>query len=208
MTVAATQVPPVGLSTLAVEPWPDPVIDALGHDPRSAYVERFWLGVLGPSTTWLLRRIADGFDRHPEGFDMDLAETASALGLGGRGGRHSPFTRAVGRCCRFDLAELRGESGLAVRRRVPPLSRRQVQRLSPGLAAAHAEWQSRELSRPGSDEQRQRCRRLALSLAQVGEDGEATERQLLHWRFPPRLARESAEWAQARLREALSCSEA
>jgi hypothetical protein len=36
---------------LPVRPWPDPVIDALGHDPRSAYVERFWLGILGPSTT-------------------------------------------------------------------------------------------------------------------------------------------------------------
>lgn len=28
---------------LPVRPWPDSVIDALGHDPRSAYVERFWL---------------------------------------------------------------------------------------------------------------------------------------------------------------------
>ncbi|MDQ6911186.1 MAG: hypothetical protein M3Z84_10475, partial [Actinomycetota bacterium] len=36
--------------TLAIRPWPDGVIDALGHDPRSQYVERFWLGILGPST--------------------------------------------------------------------------------------------------------------------------------------------------------------
>jgi hypothetical protein len=28
--------------------WPDLVIDALGHDPRSWYVEQFWLGVIGP----------------------------------------------------------------------------------------------------------------------------------------------------------------
>ncbi len=28
------------LAVLPVRPWPDPVIDALGHDPRSAYVER------------------------------------------------------------------------------------------------------------------------------------------------------------------------
>jgi hypothetical protein len=38
-------------TTLTVRPWPDGVIDALGHDPRSAYVEQFWLGILGPSTT-------------------------------------------------------------------------------------------------------------------------------------------------------------
>ncbi len=37
------------IDRLTVEAWPDPVIDQLGHDPRSAYVERFWLGVLGPS---------------------------------------------------------------------------------------------------------------------------------------------------------------
>ncbi len=43
------------VAILPVRPWPDGVIDALGHDPRSLYVERFWLGILGPSTTWLLR---------------------------------------------------------------------------------------------------------------------------------------------------------
>jgi len=31
--------------------WHDPLIDRLGHDPRTRYVERFWLGILGPSTT-------------------------------------------------------------------------------------------------------------------------------------------------------------
>ena len=35
-----------GRPCLRVEPWPDPVIDELGHDPRSAYVETFWLPVL------------------------------------------------------------------------------------------------------------------------------------------------------------------
>jgi hypothetical protein len=35
---------------LAIVAWPDPVIDELGHDPRSAYVERFWLSILGPSS--------------------------------------------------------------------------------------------------------------------------------------------------------------
>ena len=28
--------------TVHVTPWPDPVIDAVGHDARSPYVERFW----------------------------------------------------------------------------------------------------------------------------------------------------------------------
>ena len=97
--------------TLTVRPWADDVIDSLGFDPRAPYVERFWLGVLGPSTTWLLRRIAAGFDQHPEGFEMSLGETAQALGLGDRGGRHSPFLRTVNRMIQFELARVRHRRG-------------------------------------------------------------------------------------------------
>ena len=49
--MSAVVVPIPTTATLAVRPWPDPVIDALGHDPRSAYVEQYWLGILGPPTT-------------------------------------------------------------------------------------------------------------------------------------------------------------
>jgi hypothetical protein len=52
---------------LHVVGWPDPVIDALGHDPRSWYVEQFWLSVLGPTSTWLMRRLAAGLDAAPGG---------------------------------------------------------------------------------------------------------------------------------------------
>ncbi len=31
-----------------ISPWLDPVVDRRGHDPRSSYVEKFWLGTLGP----------------------------------------------------------------------------------------------------------------------------------------------------------------
>jgi len=45
---------------LRVEAWDDPLVDRLGHDPRSTYTEHYWLGILGPSACWLLRRLADG----------------------------------------------------------------------------------------------------------------------------------------------------
>ena len=32
---------------LHVRAWPDEVLDQLGFDPRSAYVEDYWLGILG-----------------------------------------------------------------------------------------------------------------------------------------------------------------
>jgi len=40
------------------------------------------LGILGPSTTWLLRRLAAGLEASPDGFDLPLADTAQALGPG------------------------------------------------------------------------------------------------------------------------------
>ncbi len=69
-------------SSLRVVAWPDEIIDSLGMDPRSAYVEKFWLGVIGPSTTWLLRHMANELEAHPGGFDLELEETARRLGLG------------------------------------------------------------------------------------------------------------------------------
>lgn len=55
-TVAATEIAPgVTSSTplppvVEIVPWTDPSFEIHGHDPRSAYVERYWLGLLGPSS--------------------------------------------------------------------------------------------------------------------------------------------------------------
>jgi hypothetical protein len=69
---------------LQVRPWSDDVVDKLGFDSRSSYVEDLWLGILGSSTTWLLGRLAAGFEYSPGGFGLDVAETARSLGLGDR----------------------------------------------------------------------------------------------------------------------------
>jgi hypothetical protein len=188
-------VPTFPADSLTIRPLRDDVIDALGFDRRSFYVEQFWLGILGPSTTWLLRRLVTGLESEPAGFDLPLADTARALGLGDKGGRHSPFVRALARCVQFDLAQAQGEGILHVRRKVPPLNRRQVLRLPPTLQADHERWQRAQLRTPLEEQQRSRARRLGLSLLELGEDLEATERQLLRWKFPPQLAREASAWA-------------
>jgi hypothetical protein len=131
-----------------------------------------------------------------------------ALGLGGRGGRHSPFMRSLMRICRFELAESRSDGTLAVRRKLPPLNRRQLLRLPPSLQTAHREWQEAALEVPAAEQLRRRSRRLALSLLELGEDREATERQLTRWKFHPSLARESAAWAWDRHRRALAAAQA
>lgn len=47
--VAPSRADMAACSTLTVTPWDDALLDRFGHDPRSPYVERYWLGVLGPS---------------------------------------------------------------------------------------------------------------------------------------------------------------
>jgi hypothetical protein len=188
--------------TVTIRPWADEMIDRLGFDPRSPYVERFWLGIIGPSVTWLMRRIASGFDAAPAGFDMPLGETARALGLGDPGGRNSAFFRTLNRMVQFDLARVSGPAELQVMRRLPPLSRRQAARLSPPLQEAHERWIANSQDAPPAEAARRRSRQLALSLLELGEDPDEVERQLMRWRYHPAMARESLCWAVDRHREA------
>lgn len=185
---------------LHVTPLSDPVIDLLGHDLRSTYVERFWLPILGPTTTLLLRRLASGLDDHPDGFDLPLLDTAAALGLGNKGGRNAPFLRAITRSTKFKITQSAGPGALAVRRRVAPLNRTQAERLPTLVRDEHAAWQQHAVRVPDVDQQRRRARRLALSLAELGESEEAIEQQLHRWKLHPALAHEAMRWALARQR--------
>jgi hypothetical protein len=133
------------LTTLRVVPWIDTLIDQVGHDPRGDYAERFWLCVLGPSATWLLRSVAWGLVQAPSGFSLDLPETARALGISDRLGRNSPFVRSITRLCQFDLMQITGEhpSGrviLRARTTLPWLSRRLITTLPDTLQVEHSAW--------------------------------------------------------------------
>jgi hypothetical protein len=126
-------------SPATIRPWVDPVVDARGHDPRGAYVERYWLGVIGPTATWIVRRLADRFDDRPDGFTLDLAHTATAMGLSFAKGANSPFGKALHRCVMFGLAQPLSD-GFAVRRRLPDVARRHLGRLPDDLQAEHDTW--------------------------------------------------------------------
>ena len=193
---AATPSPLAARPALRVTVWNAAGLEAAGHDPRSAYVERFWLPILGPSTVLLLRYLAAALDAAPGGFLLDLEETARALGLGVREGPHAPLARALRRAADFAMASEPEPGHLAVRRRMPSLSTRQVARLPASLQAAHA----RALGQGGSAEGvTVRARRLALSLLRLGEAEAGAEAQLLAWRFPPELARGALAWARSQL---------
>lgn len=195
---------------IRLRPWPDPVIDTLGHDPQSLYVETFWLPTLGPTTLLLARHIARHFETNGAGpedvIELPVVPTSHALGLGPRQGRNSPLFRSFGRLVQFDLAYAHSDGVIAVRRSFPPVTRRHARRLPAHLQAEHEEWMARS-DGPRSIAQR-RARRTAFVLAELGTDPDVVERSLHHLGFQPGLCRETATWATSRHRELDRAAEA
>jgi hypothetical protein len=126
-----------GHDPVHVVAWNDPLIDELGYDPRSAYVERYWLGIIGLSATFAGRALAGALAMHPDGGDVPLPALAGQLGLGGADGSTGRLVHALDRLCRFGLAATYG-GGLAFRRTWPPIAARQVARLPRHLQVVHA----------------------------------------------------------------------
>ncbi|MGZ6928885.1 MAG: hypothetical protein ACXVJF_19455 [Acidimicrobiia bacterium] len=194
------------MPTISVSPWPDPIIDTLGHDPRSEYVERFRLPTLGPTTLLLLRRLATTFDRHPESIELDAVELSGSLGLGARAGTSSPLMRSFERLTMFDLATSPTPSVYAVRRSVPPVNRRHLHRLPLRLQREHDGWVTDQLQTSALEHARQRARRVAFTLFEQGDDLDHVEHALLDIGFHPTVCRESAQWAHDRHRAAFAAS--
>ncbi len=185
---------------LRIVSWVDPVADPHGVHPCSRYVELYWLPLIGPSTTWLLRRLFYGLEVHGDGFDLHLAETARALGLGDRTGRNAPFRRALSRLCIFELARAQGPAELAVRTSIPPLALRHASRLPDPLQQSHRRWLAEQrLSEP--EQMRRRALRLAEGLAAAGHDRSTIERTLFSWRFHPAVAHRAAGDAVGTVRD-------
>ena len=85
-------------------PWSDPVVEAVGFGFDHAYVELLWLPVVGPSSTWIFRRLGDaGVAEHPDGVDIDLAELSNIDGIGRRGRLEPrPCSDRCAACCASD----------------------------------------------------------------------------------------------------------
>ena len=124
--------------------WADPMVERSGHPVRGEYVERFWLGVLGPTATWLLRRCAAEVARSDTPTVLDLGVLAASLGLAHHPGRHNPFSRGFDRCIMFGLMREVGPRSscrsLEVRMSAPELPARHLARLPAAVQTAHADW--------------------------------------------------------------------
>ncbi len=122
---------------LPVTAWRDPLYDQVGFDPRSDYVETYWLVVLGPSAVLAARRLVDWLEERPDGLEVPLEALARSLGLGASTARHAPVVRTLTRLADFGLAGV-GGGAYQVRTAFPPLAQRHVVRLPEYLAERHA----------------------------------------------------------------------
>lgn len=124
-----------------VRRWVDPVVETLGFPVKSIYTETVLLPILGPSTTFCLRRLGSWAVANPRGVEVDTRRLARDLGLGDGLSRNSPMARTLGRLCQFDMARWAGGE-LVVRAVVAPVPEHQLRRLSPELVAVH-QWMVR-----------------------------------------------------------------
>lgn len=123
---------------LNIVAWPDPLIEANGHKPGSAYVEAVWLGVLGPSTTLCWQRLSRLATARPA-TSIDTVDLAVSLGLSPHLGRNAPISRTLARMAAFGAAQRDGDT-LAVRRALPDVPDRLAGRLSHTARLAHQQW--------------------------------------------------------------------
>ncbi len=196
--------------TLTICAWPDPVLDTMGYDPRSSYVETFWLSALGPTALLLLRHLANRFDTETGMLEISIGETSRVLGLGAREGTSSPLRKCIDRLTRFDLACSDGLTTHAVRRNLPALNPRHVKRLPTSLQHQHEAW----LATSSADDinavagtVRRPAFRLAFVLFEQGNDPVHVERTLLASGFHPAVCREGTRWAYERHSQALAALE-
>ena len=90
--------------SITITQWKDAVVEAHGYSITDPYVEMFWLPVLGPTATWLLRRFSFGLIEQPNGMTLDIHDLARSLGVAYSPGKHNSFTRALQRCTMFGVA--------------------------------------------------------------------------------------------------------
>ncbi|MFM8858404.1 MAG: hypothetical protein ACKOI2_14635 [Actinomycetota bacterium] len=129
----------IGACTIEVSRWRDTVVERVGFDACGDYLELFWLPVIGPTSTWLLRRLAVMVVLHPDGFPLDNTALAQSLGLGPNTSSQSSLVRSLQRLSIFGLVRMMGNR-LEVRTVVPPLTMKQLARLPEHLQNAHFLW--------------------------------------------------------------------
>jgi len=117
-----------------------------GHHPRSLYVERFWLPILGPATTFLIRHLALVLEAGEE--LVTLSDVAAALGLAEGARREGAFFRSLERGVAFEMLRVPSPNTLLVRALIPDVSPRRRLHLSAALRGLESELGARAVRLP------------------------------------------------------------
>ncbi|MHB8188826.1 MAG: hypothetical protein ACYDHP_00045 [Ferrimicrobium sp.] len=169
----------VEISAFTIEPWNDPLALESGYPVQSRYVELFWLPLLGPSSLILLRRLDQLLSAGSDSVTISTQELARSLGLGASSCHRSLLTKTIARCSDFHVLRNPDPETLSVRRRLHPLSDRQLTRLPAGLRELH-------LGSHGIDRYRMlaetngRLLQLTATLRHLGAEPTEIIQQLVH----------------------------
>jgi hypothetical protein len=120
---------------LAFQPWNDPHFDRWGSEPRSSYVERFWLPVLGPSSIVLARNIMAAFDSNNGGYRINSAVQAGSVGLA-----PGQLRRVIERLVGFGLAKYCDPNTVALRTAWPLIGSSAIRQLPKAISQLHSDW--------------------------------------------------------------------
>lgn len=124
------------MTVLTVRRWVDPVVESVGQPAMSAYVERYWLPVIGPSCMVLLRKLALDLGEAPE-VTYVVEDLAASIGTPGNSPKGGPaLARTIDRLCRYRVAMFVGDV-LLVRTVLDRVPAALVRRFPESLALEH-----------------------------------------------------------------------
>jgi hypothetical protein len=110
---------------------------ATGVDPRSRYVDHYWIPTLGPTAVCLARALMRMIARRGETVEVQVEHLAAVLGLRPDGDVNGELRAAFRRLDDADIVVVDPEGGLLVRGQFPYLTEEQVAHLPAPLVEAH-----------------------------------------------------------------------
>ncbi len=175
----------------------DPRHDYRYHDPRSVYVERFWMSVLGPSAILFLRLIIRELaatTTDDQSVVLEVSEISRRLGLGYKGGKNSALMRTIERCCTFGMANRIDTGVLDVRTAIPPMPDHLHNRLTKALREEIVMWSRTHDCHEIDDGQ---ARSLARDILDMGHGLHESAERLMMLNVGLETSQKSVAWSWA-----------
>lgn len=206
-------------STVSLRLWGDPPGGGEVVPSRSAYVDQFWLPVLGPVATCTARLLARHLSQEPGPVSILLGDLATGLGLDPQSSAPAVLGRAFQRLEETQILANGPDGALLVRRGFPHLGPVELGCLPFALQSAHrASFSDAGAAQPTADDNpvapNARLLSLAATVDEILINPELRDRPLAYrWEHVARLAEEARDeallsWAAPDLETALTDGQA